>query len=73
MVEAQDKVKMGYELQKLIDDLNNKGYFIFADRGLEPMFPERPKSEKWTVATIIVKRKENPEIIKIDLDEIAST
>lgn len=73
MIETQDKVKIGYELQKLIDDLNNRGYFIFADRGLEPMFPERPQSEKWTVATIIVRKKENPEIIKIDPDEIPST
>jgi hypothetical protein len=73
MVEAFDKVKIGYELQKLIDELEERGYFIFGDRGLEPMFPEKPKSEKWTVATIFIKRKENPEIIIVDLDNKGST
>jgi len=37
------------------------------------MFPEKPKSEKWAVATIIIRKKENPEIIKVDLDNIVTT
>lgn len=73
MVEVFDKVKIGYKLQNLIDEIEEKGYFIFGERGLEPMFPEKPKSKKWTVATIIIKRKENPEIIKLDLNNIDST
>ncbi|GGH27379.1 HNH endonuclease [Sphingobacterium alkalisoli] len=72
MIEAHDKVRIGYELQKLIDEIENKGYYIFGERGLEPMFSHQPKSDKWTVATIIIKRKENPEIIKIDLENLAN-
>lgn len=72
MVEPFDKVKIGLELQKLIDELDEKGYYVFGERGLEPMFLNQPKSEKWTVATIIIKKKENPEIIKVDLSNIAS-
>lgn len=67
MVEACDRVKMAFELQKVLDDLDERGYMLFADRGLEPMFPENPKSSKWTVATILLKRKESSEIIKVDL------
>lgn len=72
MVEPYDKIKIGLELQKLIDELDAKGYYIFGERSLEPMFLNHPKSEKWSVATIIVKKKENPEIIKVDLSNIAS-
>lgn len=73
MVEPFDKVKIGYELQKLINELEERGYFVFGDRGLEPMFPEKPKSEKWSVATIIIRKKENPEIIKVELDNVVTT
>lgn len=72
MVEAYDKVKIEFELQKLIDELDEKGYYIFGERNLEPMFLHQPKSEKWTVATIIIKKKENPEIIKVDLENNVS-
>jgi hypothetical protein len=68
MVEAYDKVKMAYDLQMLLDELDEKGFMVFADRGLEPMFFENPKSSKWTVATILLKKKENPEIIKVKLN-----
>ena len=69
MDEVKDHVKMGIELQKLIDLLDEKGFFLFAERGLAPMFPEHKNSEKWVVATIIIRKKENPEIIKVDLKE----
>jgi hypothetical protein len=68
MIEIKDHVKIGIELQKLIDLLDEKGFFLFAERGLVPMFPEYKNSEKWLVATIIIRKKENPEIIKVDLE-----
>ncbi|ATP56509.1 hypothetical protein CPT03_08495 [Pedobacter ginsengisoli] len=68
MVEAYDKVRMAYDLQKLLDELDEKGFMVFADRGLEPMFSENPRSSKWTVATILLKKKENPEIIKVEFN-----
>jgi len=67
MVEVSDKIKIGFELQELIDELDEKGYYIFGERALEPMHVNQPKGEKWMVATIILKKKGSSEIFKFNL------
>jgi len=64
-----DPVNMAYEFRQLLEQIDKRGYMLFADRGNQPMFPGNPKSEDWTVATLILKKKENPEIIKVDLSD----
>lgn len=70
MVEEYDRIKIGYELQQIINELDKNGYLIFGERSLEVMFSDEPKSEKWNVATIVIKKKENPDIIKVNLNDI---
>lgn len=71
LLDISGKISAAFTLQKELDKLNERGYMLFADRGMEPMFPENPKSEKWEVATLFLRKKENPEIIKVDLIENA--
>ncbi|UIR57871.1 HNH endonuclease [Sphingobacterium sp. SRCM116780] len=63
MVEAYDKIQMGYDLQKLLDELEEKGYYVFGERNPEAILPHISKTDKWTVATIIIRKKENPEVL----------
>lgn len=67
MVEVSDKIRIGFELQELIDELDEKGYYIFGERALEPIQVNQPKGEKWMVATIILKKKGSSEILKFNL------
>lgn len=70
MVEAYDKVKMGLQLKEMIKRIEEKGYFIFAESNLEQIKYSNRETEKWKVATILIRRKDNPEIIKFDLSKI---
>ena len=35
MVETYDKVKMGFHLNNLLKDLEQKGYYLFGEKGIE--------------------------------------
>ena len=50
-------------------ELNEKGYFLFGEKGIEKMKFSNGESDNWKVATLIIKKKESSEIIKIDLNE----
>lgn len=67
MVETYDKVKMGFQLNQLLKDLENKGYFLFGERTREKMVYGNGETDNWNIATLVVKRKDNSEIIIIDL------
>jgi hypothetical protein len=69
MVEAYDRVKMGFELNEMLKEIENKGYYLFGERKIENMKFKDGKIEKWPIATIVIKKKENPEIIKINRKE----
>ena len=69
MVEAYDKVQMGFQLNELLKENDEKGYFIFGEKGIEKMKFSNGESDNWKVATLIIKKKESIEIIKFDLDE----
>jgi len=67
MVEAYDKVQIGYDLQILLDELEDKGYYVFGERDPNTILPHISGTDKWTVATILIRKKENPEIYKVNL------
>jgi len=69
MVETFDKVKMGFQLNELIKTLERKGYWIFGERGIEPMKYGKVKFNTWSVATVIIKKKDSSEIVKVDLNQ----
>lgn len=69
MFEAYDKVKTGFYLNELLKDLDEKGYFLFGEKSSEKIVFKDGESEKWNIATIVIKKKDNSEIIKVDLKE----
>lgn len=69
MVETYDKVKMGFELNKLLKDLEEKGYYLFGEKGIERMKFSNGETDRWSIATLVIKKKDSSEIIKVDLNE----
>jgi len=67
MVEVYDKVKMALDLSKLIETIEDKGYFLFAEDNIENIKFKDGGTDKWKIATILIRKKDNPEIIKFDL------
>lgn len=59
MAEAYERVKMGLGLSEMLKQLEEKGYFLFAEKNI--------KKDNWAVATILIRKKDNPEIIKLGL------
>lgn len=70
MVEVGEKVQMGHELKKLLDDLDEKGYYLFGERNVERIKYANGETDKWSIMTIVIKKKDSSEIIKLDLNEI---
>jgi len=69
MLETYDKVQMGFSLNKLLDDLEVKGYYLFGERNVERIKYGNGETDKWSIATIVIKKKDSSEIIKVDLNE----
>jgi hypothetical protein len=67
MVEAFDKVQMGFDLKKLLGNLDERGYYLFGEKGVERMKFTNGETENWSIATLIIKRKDSSEITKVDL------
>jgi hypothetical protein len=53
------------EFNELLKELEEKGYFLFGERNLESF----AGIKNCPIATLLIKRKDNNEIIKINLDE----
>lgn len=70
MVETYDKVQIGFELNKRLLELEEKGYYLFGERDIELIKFANGDVDKWPFATIVIKRKDNSEIIKIDLNDL---
>lgn len=70
MVETYDRVQMGFELNKLLNDLEEKGYYLFGERNIERIKLGNGETDNWEFATIIIKKKDSSDIIKFDLNEI---
>jgi hypothetical protein len=69
MVEVYDKVQMGLQLNELLKDLEQKGYFLFGEKNIEKIKFGNGDIDNWAIATIVIKKKDNEEIIKINLSE----
>lgn len=69
MVEAYDRVQMGFHLNELLKEIEDKGYFLFGEKRVENMKYKKGETDNWPIATIVIKKKDSPEIIKFDLNE----
>lgn len=69
MVEAYDKVKMEFQLNELLKDLEERGYYLFGEKGIEHLKFGKSDSAMWSIATLIIKKKESSEIIQVDLEK----
>ena len=67
MVGVYDKVQMGLHLNKLLKDLEQNGYFLFGEKNIEKVKFVNGNIDNWTIATIVIKKKDNEEIIKVNL------
>jgi hypothetical protein len=66
--DTYDKVKMGYQLNEILKDLDEKGYYVFGERYIERIKFNDGKLDNWPIATLIIKKKDSSEIIKLDLE-----
>lgn len=67
--EPYDKVKMGYEFSKLLKDLEEKGYYLFGEKGIERRKYSGGAEDKCSIATLVIKKKDSSGIIKVNLNE----
>lgn len=65
VLETQDKVKISLEFKKILNDLENNGYFLFGERNIE----NYANLGDYPIVTLLIKKKDNPEIIKINFNE----
>lgn len=56
-VETYDKVKIGFQLNDLLKNIEEKGYYLFGERNIEQMKFNNVVNESWSVATIVIKKK----------------
>ena len=68
-VEIYDQVQMELHLKNLIESLEENGYFLFGERNIEKVKFGDGSMDNWAVATILIRKKENDEIIKVDLND----
>ena len=61
----QDKINIGLEFDSEIKKLDEEGYFIFGEKNVE----EYRGVKNFSIATLLIKRKDNEEIIKLNLNE----
>jgi len=66
MVEVYDKVQMGLQLNELLKDLEQKGYYLFGEKNIEKMKFKNRETDNWSIATLVIKKKDNEEVIKIN-------
>ncbi len=65
ILETHEKVKISLEFNEILKDLEEKGYFLFGERNLE----NYASIENCPIATLLIKKKDSKEIIKMDLNE----
>ena len=61
--EQGEKVKFSVELKKLLVELESKGYFVFAERVVEPMNNNPNDNETWDIVTLLLKSSSSENII----------
>lgn len=66
-LEIYDKIKADFDLASLIKEIEERGYFLFGDRVTEKWKFLNGSTEKFPVATLVIKKNDSPDIIKMDL------
>ena len=61
MIEVSEKVKMGLQLNKLLKDIENKGYYLFGEQNIEKIKFGNGNVDNWVIATIVIKKKDREE------------
>lgn len=59
-----DKVQIGFTLNTFLSDIENKGFFLFADKNIEEIKHDDETVNNWSIVTLLIRRKDNEEIIK---------
>lgn len=69
--EPYERVKISLSLNRLLGELEEKGYFLFGEKKLEHWRSDGTK-DQLEVATLVIKKIDSEDIIKVDLSS-AST
>jgi len=68
LMEISERVEFGFKLNKSLEELDEKGFWVFGARRKKRMFADITKeSYLLNIATIRVVKKDNPEIITPDI------
>ena len=66
LMKISERIEFGFKLNKSLKELDEKGFWVFGTRRETKMFNDI--THLWNVATIIVIKKDNPEIVTITPD-----
>lgn len=56
IAEPYDKVRIGVELKKLLNDLEEKNFHLIGNQFIEQMNFANGEKDKWPIATIVIKK-----------------
>jgi len=63
--EQGEKVKISIELKKILVEIENNEYFLFVERESEPMSSNSNNHDNWEIVTLLLKKSDNENIIKL--------
>jgi len=66
LVEVPEQVKIGFQLQTKLNELENKGYYLFGERTIEKYQFNNNQTSNWDIAILVLKRKVSDDIYKFD-------
>lgn len=64
-LQTYDKVRISLEFNNILNDLEQNGYFLFGERNIE----NYANIKNCPIATLLIKKKDNNEIIKMNFNE----
>lgn len=50
----------------MLKDIENKGYYLFGEKKVEDMKFKKGEVDNWPIATIVIRKKDNVEIMKVN-------
>ncbi|SCY99868.1 HNH endonuclease [Flavobacterium caeni] len=70
--EPYQKVQISLSLSKLLKELESKGYYLFGEKKIENWTFGSNNKQQLEVATLVIRRVESEDIIKINLDDASA-
>jgi hypothetical protein len=64
-MEMDEKVKTGFYLGSILEELEEKGFCLFGEKSVEKIKNTNGEKYNWSIATLIIRRISDPKIIKI--------